>query len=133
VTALATCVVIGCSLAFTQPPDNFDGQSARVPLLTAARRDLAADGKQIRDASRSPRRTQKLSRAPTRSSPPSRGETGGRLRYLVTSRFLRSGSRALQAVVDTRGKDIPHLLRGLDVVRKAIVFGGFALFALLTV
>ena len=52
--------------------------------------------------------------------------------YLVTSRFLRAGSRALQAVVDTRGNDIPNLLRGLDVVRRAIVFWGWAMFALLT-
>jgi hypothetical protein len=53
--------------------------------------------------------------------------------YLVTSRFLRAGSRALEAVVDTRGQDIPNLLRGLDVVRKAIVFWGWAMFALLTI
>jgi hypothetical protein len=55
------------------------------------------------------------------------------LLYLATSRFLRSGSRALQTVVDTRGNDIPHLLRGLDVVRRAIVFWGWAMFTLLTV
>lgn len=52
--------------------------------------------------------------------------------YIVTSRFLRAGSRALVAVVDTRGNDIPNLLRGLDVVRRAIVFWGWAMFALLT-
>lgn len=63
--------------------------------------------------------------------------TGGRtlvegVLYVVTSRFLRAASRALEEVVDTRGNDIPHLLRGLDVVRRAIVSWGWAMFALLT-
>ena len=53
--------------------------------------------------------------------------------YVATSRFLRAGSTALEAVVDTRGNDIPNLMSGLDVVRKAIVFWGWALFGLLTV
>jgi len=53
--------------------------------------------------------------------------------YVATSRFLRVGSKALEAVVDTRGDDIPNLMSGLDVVRKAIVYWGWAMFALLTV
>lgn len=53
--------------------------------------------------------------------------------YLATSRFLHAGSKALAAVVDTRGNDIPNLMSGLAVVRKAIVFWGWAMFALLTV
>ena len=52
--------------------------------------------------------------------------------YVVVSRFFQAGSRALGDVVDTRGNDIEHLMRGLDVVRRAIVYWGYAMFGLLT-
>src|ERR1700760_1857685 len=50
--------------------------------------------------------------------------------YLGVSRFLQAGSKALAAVVDTRGSDIPNLMSGLDVVRRAIVLWGWAMFGL---
>jgi hypothetical protein len=53
--------------------------------------------------------------------------------YVVTSRFLRIGSRALEDVVHTTGNDIPRLMDGLGVVRKAIVVWGWAMLGLLTV
>src|SRR5580692_392005 len=48
--------------------------------------------------------------------------TGGRTLiegalYVAMSRFFRAGHKALEAVVDTRGNDIPNLMSGLDVVR----------------
>jgi hypothetical protein len=52
--------------------------------------------------------------------------------YVTMSRFFHAASKALAAVVDTRGNDIAHLLRGLDVVRRAIVVWGYAMFGLLT-
>jgi hypothetical protein len=64
--------------------------------------------------------------------------TGGRTLleaalYVTMSRFFRAGGKALDAVVDTRGNDIPNLMSGLGVVRKAIVLWGWAMFGLLTV
>ena len=52
--------------------------------------------------------------------------------YVAMSRFFHAASKALAAVVDTRGNDMAHLMSALSVVRKAIVFWGYAMFGLLT-
>jgi hypothetical protein len=52
--------------------------------------------------------------------------------YVAMSRFFHAASKALAAVVDTRGNDIALLMSALTVVRRAIVFWGYAMFGLLT-